>query len=68
MRGPQLVDAARAIHAESAVLFASGYSADSFARRVELPPDVDLIEKPYAPEQLLRRVRAAIDRRTPTLT
>ena len=63
MRGPQLVEVARAVHPESAVLFASGYSADSFARRVELPPEFDLIEKPYEPERLLRRVRAAIDTR-----
>jgi two-component system, cell cycle sensor histidine kinase and response regulator CckA len=67
MRGPQLVDVASTVHPESAVLFASGYSADSFARRVELPPDVDLIEKPYEPEQLLRRVREAIDGRSPSL-
>ena len=68
MRGPQLVDVARAVHPESAVLFASGHSADSFARRVDLPVEVDLIEKPYDPEQLLRRVRVAIDRRPRTPT
>ena len=44
------------------MLFASGYSADSFARRVDLPAEVDLIEKPYEPEQLLTRVREALDR------
>ena len=68
MRGPQLVDVARTVHPEAAVLFASGYSADSFARRVEVPPEADLIEKPYEAEQLLRRVRQAIDRRSPSLT
>ena len=67
MRGPQLVEVARTVHPESAVLFASGYSANSFARRVDLPSDVDLIEKPYEPEQLLRRVREALDRRSPSL-
>ena len=66
MRGPQLVDVARTVHPESAVLFASGYSADSFARRVDLPPEMDLIEKPYEPEQLLRRVREAINRQVPS--
>jgi two-component system, cell cycle sensor histidine kinase and response regulator CckA len=67
MRGPQLVEVARAVHPESAVLFASGYSADSFARRIDLPDEVDLIEKPFEPEQLLRRVRKAMDRRPPSL-
>jgi two-component system, cell cycle sensor histidine kinase and response regulator CckA len=62
IRGPQLVEAARAIHPESAVLFASGYSTEDMGRRGELPDGVDLIEKPFAPEHLLARVRAAIDR------
>lgn len=68
MRGPQLVEVARAVHPKSVVLFASGYSADSFARRVNLPPEFDLIEKPYEPDQLLRRVREAIDTRAADIT
>jgi two-component system cell cycle sensor histidine kinase/response regulator CckA len=62
MRGPQLAEVARAVHPESAVLFASGYSTEAMGRRGELPSGVDLIEKPYAPDELLRRVREAIDR------
>ena len=62
MRGPQVVDGARKIHPESAVLYASGYSADSVGRRGELADGVDLIEKPFAPDDLLARVRIAIDR------
>jgi CheY-like chemotaxis protein len=65
MRGPQLVEVARAIHPEAAVLFASGYPSDSLGRRGELSSSVDLIEKPYAPEDLLRRVRDAIDGTSP---
>jgi PAS domain S-box-containing protein len=61
MRGPQLVELARPIHPEAAVLFASGYSTEAIGRRGELPAGVDLIEKPYAPERLLARVREAID-------
>jgi len=62
MRGPQVADVARMLHPESAVLFASGYSTEVIGRRGELPPDIDLIEKPYVPEQLLARVRGRIDR------
>ena len=62
MRGPQVADVARMLHPESAVLFASGYSTEVIGRRGELPPDIDLIEKPYVPEQLLARVRRRIDR------
>ena len=62
MRGPQLLDPARSVHPESAVLFASGYSTEAIGERGEVPIGVDLIEKPYAPDELLRRVRLAIDR------
>ena len=68
MRGPQLVVVARAVHPEAAVLFASGYSSDEIGRRGEIPDGVDLIEKPYAPEELLRRVRAAIESAVPSPT
>jgi PAS domain S-box-containing protein len=61
IRGPQLVEVARAVHPESAVLFASGYSTEVIGRRGELPDGLDLINKPYSPDELLRRVRAAID-------
>jgi CheY-like chemotaxis protein len=62
MRGPQLAEVARLKHPETAVLYASGYSTEAIGRAGELPEDVDLIEKPYAPDQLLARVRDAIDR------
>jgi two-component system, cell cycle sensor histidine kinase and response regulator CckA len=62
MRGPQLAGVARSTHPETAVLYASGYSTDAIGRAGELPDGVDLIEKPYAPDQLLARVRKAIDR------
>ena len=62
VRGPVVAEAALAVHPESAVLFASGYSTEIIGRSGELPADVDLIQKPYSPEQLLVRVREAIDR------
>jgi two-component system, cell cycle sensor histidine kinase and response regulator CckA len=64
MRGPQVAEAARALHPEAAILFASGYSAQAISRLSELSADIDLIEKPFAPEQLLARVRAGIDHAT----
>jgi DNA-binding response OmpR family regulator len=49
------------------VLFASGYStADAIGKHGELLATVDLIEKPYAPDDLLRRVRNAIDGTSPS--
>jgi two-component system cell cycle sensor histidine kinase/response regulator CckA len=62
VRGPVVAEAALTVHPESAVLFASGYSTEIIGRSGELPVDVDLIQKPYSPEQLLVRIREAIDR------
>ena len=62
VRGPVVAEAALTVHPESAVLFASGYSTEIIGRSGELPADVDLIQKPYSPEELLVRVREAIDR------
>jgi len=62
LRGPVVAEVARTVHPESAVLFASGYSTEAIGRRGELPPGVDLIQKPYAPDELLIRVREAMDR------
>ncbi len=61
MRGPQVAEFARALHPEAAVLFASGYSAEEMSRTGELAPGVDLIEKPFAPEELLARVKDSIN-------
>jgi DNA-binding NtrC family response regulator len=63
MSGPQMAEVAREVHPEAAVLFASGYSSESIAERADMPPDGDFIEKPYASDELLQRVRLAIDRR-----
>jgi PAS domain S-box-containing protein len=65
-RGPLLVDVARPLHPEAAVLYASAYSTEAMARAGELPAGVELIEKPYEPEQLLARVRTILDRNQDT--
>ena len=62
VRGPVLAEVAKTIHPESAALFASGYSTEAMGRRGDLAGEVDLIQKPFAPEELLARVRQAIDR------
>jgi two-component system cell cycle sensor histidine kinase/response regulator CckA len=61
LSGPEVVEAIHAIHPESAVLFASGYTADAVSDRGELPSGVALIEKPYTSAELARRVRAILD-------
>jgi PAS domain S-box-containing protein len=49
-------------HGRVRVLFMSGYSTELIESRGELTEDVDLITKPVAPMQLLRRIRDALDR------
>ena len=47
------------------VLFVSGYSANGMVRRGALEPGVELLQKPFTPRELLRRVRACLDRPAP---
>jgi PAS domain S-box-containing protein len=61
LSGPDAVEAIHAIHPESAVLFASGYTADAISDRSVLPSGVALIEKPYTSSELAQRVRAILD-------
>jgi PAS domain S-box-containing protein len=43
------------------VLFMSGYAGDANAYREAVPPEVPILMKPFAPEQLLERVRSMLD-------
>jgi len=42
-------------------LFASGYSVNAIHKGFILEPGIELIEKPYAPGDLLRRIRKLLD-------
>ena len=60
MNGRQLAEAARDGAPGLPVLFISGYAGTS------LPPGIDMIDKPFELDALVRRVRMAleVDRRT----
>jgi DNA-binding response OmpR family regulator len=55
MNGRQLAEAARERVSELPVLFISGYAGTS------LPPGIDMIDKPFELNVLVRRVRAALE-------
>ncbi len=56
MSGAALAERVRADHPHVPVLFTSGYTSTEIADRGVLPPDVELLEKPFTTEALLRKV------------
>jgi nitrogen-specific signal transduction histidine kinase len=60
--GRQMADQVVQAHPEARVLFMSGYSSDAITRHGVLEPGIELIEKPFGPEALNRRVREILDR------
>ncbi len=61
MNGPALAGLLSQLHAETRVLYTSGYAADAIVRQGMLETGVDLIKKPFRPSDLARRVRACLD-------
>jgi FixJ family two-component response regulator len=55
MNGRQLAEAARERAPELPVLFISGYAGTS------LPPGIDMMDKPFELDDLVRRVRTALE-------
>ena len=64
MNGAQLAKELRAIRPELPILFVSGFTENAFTRSGDMQPGIELLEKPFAPEALVRRVRTMLDRRT----
>lgn len=61
MTGPQLACEAEKLHPGVKVLFISGYTDDVFPTVVS-KGHIDLLQKPFEPELLARRVRDVLDR------
>ncbi|MBK9519276.1 MAG: PAS domain S-box protein [Anaeromyxobacter sp.] len=61
MNGRQVAEAARRAFPGLRVLFMSGYAQDIIVHHGVVDPGLDLLEKPFTNEALLRRVRAALD-------
>jgi CheY-like chemotaxis protein len=62
MNGPELAKRILALDPQIEVLFMSGYTEDALVR-VGGVQKVALIEKPFTPDALVRRVREALDAR-----
>jgi CheY-like chemotaxis protein len=59
--GPALADGLTARRPGLRVLFMSGYTDGQLQKHGVLAPGVTLLAKPFTPDQLVRRVRAALD-------
>jgi CheY-like chemotaxis protein len=61
--GREAYEQIRQLDSEAAFLFSSGYAADLFPASVLSDLGVELLQKPYEPDRLLRVVRRTLDAR-----
>jgi DNA-binding NarL/FixJ family response regulator len=57
LSGPEFVELLRRARPHVRVLFVSGYTDDEVMKRGVLAGETAFLQKPFAPEQLLQRVR-----------
>jgi two-component system sensor histidine kinase/response regulator len=62
MSGRELFDTIAKRDGRIRVLYSSGYTDDAIVRHGVLAPGIDLIHKPFTPNQLLARIRDVLDR------
>ena len=63
MSGPDVASRLRERRPEMRVLYVSGYPQDAIARHGVLAPGIELLQKPFVPTDLARRVRMVLDAR-----
>jgi len=61
LSGTAVAEAARKLRPQLRVLYMSGYTEDAIVRHGELPPALNLLEKPFSGRNLLMRVREALE-------
>jgi len=61
INGPALADRIKALRPAVKVLFTTGYSRNAVLRHATLEGDVGLLPKPFTIEQLMIKVRQALD-------
>jgi CheY-like chemotaxis protein len=61
MDGPELADRLKSTRPETRVLFMSGYSENSIARRGLIDSGLAYLPKPFTPAGLTTKVRAVLD-------
>ena len=61
MSGPRLVEEIAPLRRGIKALYMSGYTADAMAQHGVLEPGIALIQKPFLPQALARKVREVLD-------
>jgi signal transduction histidine kinase len=59
--GPELAERLAGTHPETRVLYMSGYTDDAIVHRGVIAPGIELLEKPFTPATLAKRVRDVLD-------
>jgi len=60
MNGVELAHAVGRVSSDTKILYMSGYASDALARRIDPADEASLIHKPFHPDELAKRLRAAI--------
>jgi two-component system, cell cycle sensor histidine kinase and response regulator CckA len=61
MNGREVAERIQRAHAETAVLFTSGYTEDTIVRRGVLSDTIHFVGKPYSLQTLAHKVRQVLD-------
>ncbi len=65
MNGFEIAKRARAIRPETLVIYMSGFTDDALSKHGVRAEDINLLEKPFTPSTLLRKVREFLDAEAP---
>jgi two-component system cell cycle sensor histidine kinase/response regulator CckA len=68
MKGPEMAKKLESIHPEMHVLFMSGYTGSAISQNGILEEGANLLQKPFRPNSLLKRIRQALKEPSPLKT
>jgi signal transduction histidine kinase/CheY-like chemotaxis protein len=66
MHGPALAEVLRPLMPEMRVLYMSGYSENDISDQGVIHPDLDVLQKPFTVEALIRKIREVFEERSAT--